>query len=291
MESNSTDLRVRGLLKNISDSNKINFDELRTYYVYERILYRLGESKYKDSFILKGGMLVKSWFQNQLRITKDLDFLGYGEPNHSIVLSYFQELLAMKYEDGIQFDPKNIDVSAIREGNKYDGIRLKTIARVAKMETYVKVDIGYGDVVVPPDEFIEYPTILEFPTPKLRSYTKETVIAEKFHAISRYEEWSSRMKDYFDIWKISELNVIDSNELARSIFATFSHRDSTIPIEPPPALSNDLLSNPLALETWDLFVKRRTIYKTLDFSIVLDEVKKFLMRHAKLANEIALESN
>ena len=249
MKNEQTNLKVRRLLKKISDSTGIEFNDLMTYFVYERILYRLGESKYRDSFVLKGGMLVKSWLYDPLRVTKDIDFLGYGEPDQSLVLNNFQDLFAMNYDDGIQFDPNALKVSAIRESNKYDGIRLNTTAKVTKMEAYIQIDIGYGDVVVPPDEFIDYPTILDFPSPRLRSYTKETVIAEKFHAITQYEVWSSRMKDYFDVWKIAEFYKIDSIELARSINATFAHRDTKVPKEPPPALSKKLLSNPLALKT------------------------------------------
>ena len=126
----------------------------------------------------------------------------------------------------------------------------------------------------------------EISIPKLRSYSKEAVIAEKFHAISKYKDWSSRMKDYFDVWKISESYEIDSNSLAESIRATFNHRKTTIPTNVPPGLSKNVLSIPIVLKVWKSFVERNTLYDSLDFSIVLHEVSDFLMHHAKLANEL-----
>ena len=238
--------KLRQQLNQIGLNSGLSLEETATYFVYERLLYRLSISKYMDLFVLKGGLLVKMWFDKPLRLTRDADFLGYGPPVQSKVLEMFKEILQIEQNDGIKFDIDGLTTSEIRHENEYGGIQLKTKATLGRIVIFLKIDIGYGDVVVPPDEVVDYPTLLSFPAPKLRTYSKEAVIAEKFHAISQYKEWSSRMKDYFDVWKIAELFEIDSGSLALSIHATFTQRNTKIPSKVPPALSNDLLSNQTA---------------------------------------------
>ena len=291
MEQEISVPKLRHQLSQIGQNSGLPLQEIASYFVYERLLYRLSVSEYMNLFVLKGGLLVKVWFDEHLRLTRDVDFLGFGPPVQSKVLAIFKEILSQKQNDGIKFDIDGLTTAEIRQENEYGGIQLKTKATLGSIVIHLKIDIGYGDVIVPPDAVIEYPTLLNFPTPRLRTYSKEAVIAEKFHAISQYKEWSSRMKDYFDVWKVAESFEIDSRNLALSIHATFTHRNTKIPTEVPPALSDNVLSNPLVLKVWQLFVERNTPYESIDFSVVLHEVKEFLMHHAKLANELASETN
>lgn len=290
MEQEISVSKLRNQLSQIGQNSGITLQEVATYFVYERILYRLSISKYKNQFILKGGMLVKTWFDEPVRLTRDLDFLGYGQPTQSRVLEMFKNIFHIDQNDGIKIDIDELTTTEIRKDNEYGGVQLKTKATLGQIVNHIKVDVGFGDVIVPPSIMINYPTLLNFPAPKLRTYSKEAVIAEKFHAISKYKDWSSRMKDYFDVWKISESYSIDSNSLARSIQATFNHRNTIIPTNVPPGLSKNVLSNPLALKVWKSFIERNTLYDSLDFSIVLTAVSAFLMHHANLANQLAMES-
>ena len=90
------------------------------------------------------------------------------------------------------------------------------------------IDIGFGDAIEPGLEEIDLPVLLDFPPPHLRAYARETVIAEKFQAMVALGRANSRMKDYHDIWLMSQTFVFDEDRLARSLAATFRRRDTAV---------------------------------------------------------------
>lgn len=113
----------------------------------------------------------------------------------------FHSLCEMKVvADGIEFDRESIQCNDIREGNAYHGIRVKLIAILAGARIHLQVDIGFGDSLTPEPEYITYPTMFDFPAPRLYAYTKYTVVAEKFQAMVVLGMGNSRLKDFYDIW-------------------------------------------------------------------------------------------
>src|SRR5215475_7869646 len=115
------------LLKLAKERNEPN-DLLLTRYALERLLYRLSTSRHRDRFVLKGAMLMTTWFKVPFRPTRDLDLLGFGDPDPQAMLAVFREICAVEADDGVVFDVEGLAVDLIREELEYGGLRIKTNA-------------------------------------------------------------------------------------------------------------------------------------------------------------------
>ena len=250
---------VRARLLQVAKRTGQNFDLVLNRYAAERLLYRLARSRHADLFVLKGATLLMTWFDEPLRITcwvtatRDLDLLGYGDPAPGAVLERFREIFDVEGRDGVSFDAAGARISRIREDTEYGGLRIRTTADIGGARISVNVDIGFGDATHPEPEVLDYPVLLDMPPPRLRGYARETVIAEKFHAMVVLGRANSRMKDYFDIWMLSRSFEFDGSRLAGAISATFTRRRTAIPNGTPEALSPTFAGDELKKRQWEAF--------------------------------------
>jgi predicted nucleotidyltransferase component of viral defense system len=277
---------VRARLLTLSKANGQSFDLVLTRFALERLLFRLSQSRHADRFVLKGAMLLMSWFEDPHRGTRDLDLLGFGDPNPDAMLATFREILAQDAEDGVVFDVDALRVDRIREELQYGGLRLRTMALIAGARINLTIDIGFGDALEPGDELIDYPVMLDLPAPRLRAYARETVIAEKFQAMVVLGRANSRMKDFYDIWILSRSFPFDDDRLARAIAATFTRRRTEIPTELPDALSPAFAADERKRRQWQVFVEDVALDPGA-LADVVDELAVFLMAHAVLSRRIA----
>src|SRR5260370_1776085 len=171
---------VRSRLLHISKQRRQPFQLGLTYYVLERLLYRLSQTKHRDRFILKGAMLLTKWFEDPLRPTKDLDFLGFGNGDEKELVNTFQEVCGVRFDDGVVFDADAVEIDRIREELEYGGLRIKTNATVDKAQIRIVIDVAFGDSVEPGLQEIDLPVLLNFPAPHLRAYALATRIAAQF---------------------------------------------------------------------------------------------------------------
>ena len=253
---------VRQLLLDRSRKNSESFQFLLTRYGLERLLYRLSLSEYEPYFVLKGAMLFPIWGINGHRPTMDADLLGFGESTEAHVREVFQELCRLDVEDdGLLFAPEDIRVEVIREEMEYGGVRVKLIAELDKAHIPLQIDIGYGDAVTPPALEIEYPTLLDMPAPHLRVYPRESVIAEKFHAMVLLGMGNSRIKDVYDIWVLARLFEYSGTVLAQALARTFERRQTAIPQQTPLALTGEFYGDAAKQALWRGFIKRNNLMK------------------------------
>jgi predicted nucleotidyltransferase component of viral defense system len=273
---------VRARLLNLSKQRGQPFDLLLTRYALERLLYRLSTSKHRERFTLKGAMLMTTWFDTGFRPTRDLDLLGSGDPEPEKILAVFREICAIAGDDGVTFDVKALKIERNREELEYGGLRIKTQATIDGAHVPVVIDIGFGDATVPGIKEIDYPVLLDFPAPKLRSYQPETVIAEKFEAIVKLGQANSRMKDFYDIWMLSRAYEFKGDALARAIAATFARRKTDIPTERPIGLTKAFADDPAKQQQWKSFAD--TIGAELPpLNEIIEELAAFLMSRAAAA--------
>lgn len=270
---------VRARLLNISKQQGQSFDLVLARFANERLLYRLSTSSHAQRFVLKGAALLMTWLAEPHRGTRDLDLLGFGDPNAEAVLGVFREILAQEVNDGIMFDVGALKVDRIREELAYGGFRLTTTSNVGGARFKVCIDIGYGDALDPGDEMIDFPVLLDMPAPRLRAYARETVIAEKFQAMVALGRANSRMKDFYDIWILSRIFPFDDDRLARAIAATFARRGTTIPSEAPDALTAAFAGDAQKKTQWRAFVADVAIDPG-SLERVTIELAAFLMPHA-----------
>jgi predicted nucleotidyltransferase component of viral defense system len=273
---------VRQRLLTLSRATGQTFDLLLTRYVLERLLYRLSLTPHRERFVLKGAMLMVTWFADPHRPTRDVDFLGFGDPAPDAILAVFRDVCAVVQEDGVAYDLDALRVEPIREAFDYGGLRLRTRAFVAGARVNVVVDIGFGDAVEPGLEEVELPVLLGQPAPRLRAYARETVIAEKFQAMVALGRANTRLKDFYDVWVLSRTFAFDTNRLARAIHATFRRRGTPLPAIRPDAFSADFSADPPRRQQWAAFVEDLAT-EPLDLAVVVEEIAAFLMLHAERA--------
>lgn len=276
---------VRARLLQLAKASGQSFDLVLTRFALERLLFRLGQSPHADRFVLKGAMLMMSWFDDPYRGTRDLDLLGFGDPEPESMLATFREILAQEAADGVEFDVDALRVDRIREELEYGGLRLRTAASISGARIGLTIDIGFGDAMEPGAEMLDYPSMLEFPAPHLRAYARETVIAEKFQAMVALGRANSRMKDFYDIWILSKSFDFAHDRLARAIAATFARRQTPVPVDLPDALTPAFASDEQKQHQWIAFVRDVSVNpgKLEDVVVSLAE---FLMPHAVRAGSI-----
>lgn len=269
---------VHQRLLNLSQARNDEFNQVLTLFASERLLYRLSQSPHTGRFILKGALLFLVWDISVHRPTRDLDLLGFGANSPSALTQLFQELCTLPVvDDGLIFDPQSIQVGEIRADQEYIGQRVELVARLGRARIPIQVDIGFGDSVSPTPQVAAYPTLLEFPSPHLRMYAKETAIAEKLHAMVALDLTNSRMKDFYDIWVLSRLFPFDGATLSRAIDATFAQRKIALSLTPPTALTLEFVEHPFKIAQWQGFLKRnRLAVEGATFVQIITHLHRFL---------------
>jgi predicted nucleotidyltransferase component of viral defense system len=276
---------VRARLLNLAKERNEPFDLLLTQYALERLLYRLSISKYKERFVLKGAMLLRHWLDDRHRPTRDLDLLGFGESDPQLTLGFFREICEIHGDDGVTFDTGTLEVDTVRDDSGYSGLRLKCYATIDGARIRIVIDIGYGDATEPGLNEIELLTLLDQPAPKLRAYTPETVIAEKFQAMVHLGLANTRLKDFYDIWVLARTYEFKDDRLARAIKATFERRKTAIPTDRPDALTKAFADDPTKIQQWTAFLQDVAIYPG-PLAGVVETLSVFLMPHAEKARDL-----
>ncbi len=229
-------------------------------YAAERFLYRLSRSRYADRFVLKGALLMLAWLGKTIRPTRDADLLGFGEVSQESLTRIFTDVCNVDVEpDGLEYLPSSIRIAPIRPEDAYGGLRATIQARLGRARLHVQVDVGIGDAVVPEPEWLDYPSLLDFPMPRLKAYRPETAIAEKLHAMVILGEANSRMRDFFDIHALSKHHHFDSVILTRAVRATFGRRRTPIPESLPLALTPAFAAISAKQAQWQGFLGRSGI--------------------------------
>lgn len=274
---------VRGRLLNIARERGEDFQIVLIHFALERLLFRLSRSGYANEFVLKGAMLFQIWSGERHRPTRDLDFLGHGEPSEVRFEKVFQDICSVEVDDdGLNFDALSIEVRTMKEAEKYQGLRVKLNAFLASARIPVQVDIGFGDAITPEPTVIDYPAILDFAVPKIAAYPRETVVAEKFHAMVMLGFSNSRMKDFFDLWKLANEFEFDGTVVSKAIRATFERRETRVPGSTPLGLTEEFTKDQQKKVQWTAFINKSGLdakHHTLD--TVAAELELFLMPPAK----------
>ncbi len=268
---------VRARLLNKARAERTDFQILLTRYALERLLYRLSVSDHREEFILKGAMLFTVWVADPFRPTRDLDLLGRGDNSVDAIAEAFRAICAQPVaDDGVTFDVAGLQTVPIRDDGDYAGVRVRTAAVISGARVPIQVDIGFGDAVTPNPIEIDYPTLLDSPAPHLRVYPVETVVAEKFEALVSLGIANSRMKDFYDLWLISQTFELRHSVLSEAVRRTFARRGTELPMMAPVGLTKEFA------ETWSVqwraFLGRdRMAAAPIALEVTVSDLRAFLM--------------
>ena len=270
---------IRAKLHNIARKENIELNVLIVLYMQERILYRLSQSSYRDNFILKGGLLLFAYNGFKGRPTQDMDLLGKQlSSDIDNIQKVFKEIFNRDSNDGLVFSIDTMAIENIAEDAKYNGVRLKIRCLLRNAANILSIDIGFGDAIVPKPIEMQFPCILDSePAPDIITYTMDSVISEKFHAMIKRGIMNSRMKDFCDIYMLSKSNNFEGAILAQALRETFERRNTSF--EKDPTVFNESFKNDRDKKLqWNAFIRKTKIEGIpIDFSEILLQIKTFIL--------------
>lgn len=264
-------------LKNKAAESGRSYQLCLQLFCQEEFLRHLEKSKYAENLVLKGGLFLYSLTDFDSRVTVDVDFLLRQIPNTPEQLrSILEEIIAVQTgNDFVTFEIK--DVAPIAVAKKYAGIGASIVALIKNTRTPFGIDFGVGDVIVPKQEKRKIPTQLDdFTSPTVNTYSLETTIAEKLDAILSLMEFSSRMKDYYDIHYLANKFDFDGATLTEALRKTFENRGH--------AFTTEQFEQVMAFDSDDAMQKKWKAFcrkigtKTEDYGTVLKTIKAFLTK-------------
>lgn len=249
---------VHAKLLNLARESERPFNELLQFFALERFLYRLSQTRHKKNFVLKGGVMFLHWTGEMSRPTRDIDLLSESEINQIYLVSVIKDICSLEgIEDGIKFQADSVEVDRIISENANRGFRAKLFANLGKSQIWIRIDVSYGDVIHPEELTVTLRTLLDYPQPTLLGYSIESAIAEKLHAIVKLGEINSRMKDYFDLWTLLQLEMPNEKSLRVAIEKTFKRRSENIPTNIPPGLADNFIDK--KQRDWQGFLNRNQL--------------------------------
>lgn len=269
--------QVKGRIKNVAKENKADARTLMRIYMMERFLERVASSRYKDNFIIKGGMLVTAMVGVALRSTMDID-TSIKNQNLSAedARRIVNEIKDIDLGDGVTFEVK--EVSDIMDEMEYPGIRFTMNAVMGKLVTPMKIDISTGDVITPRAIEYNYKLLLDDRSIRLWSYNLETILAEKLQTVLARGLLNTRMRDFYDIKTLLSIyeQDIDTDVLKKAFEATCKKRSTENLKEEAPKIMT-AVSDDVQLHTlWKSYQKKYPYAADISYEDVMESIKCLL---------------
>ena len=269
-------MSLKAIINNIAKENKVSAQSVLQTYMLERLLERISISKYKDNFILKGGMLISAMLGIDSRTTMDMDTTIKGfkltEENISNIIN---EICNIKIDDGITFEVQKIEL--IREDDDYGGYRITFKANyMESMPVIMKIDVTTGDKITYKEIKYSFNLMLEDRRIQIWSYNLETVIAEKFESIIKRGILGTRVRDFYDIYMLlnTQTKNIDFNTLKDAIYSTAEHRNTINLIKDWPKIIEQLNSSDIMKKQWERYQKDNFYAKEIKYEDLIESLRQ-----------------
>lgn len=272
-----TPAQIKGRIKNVAKQNGSDPITLLRIYMMERFLERITYSKYKDDFIVKGGILITSMIGISMRSTMDIDttirnFDLTKEETTRIV----NEIKDISLDDHIEFILN--DVSDIMDNMEYPGIRIHMDAKLENLIVPIKIDISTGDVITPREIRYEYPLLLEDKSIQLWSYNLETILAEKIQTILSRGLLNTRMRDFYDVTTLFDRynDQINYNDLLLAFDKTCSKRETLSLLEHYEEILCSISEDSTLQNLWKNYCRKYKYASHIEFSTNLEIIKQLM---------------
>ncbi len=264
--------QLKAKVRNLSGGDSQKAQTLIRNFMMERFLERIVLSQYRNSFILKGGMLVAAIVGLDTRATMDIDTtvksLTLSKDN---VIKIVEDIIAVEIPDGVQF--RIAKVTDIMEEHDYPGIRVMLEATLDKMRQAVKIDISTGDIITPGAVEYSYRLMFEDRSISMWTYNLETLLAEKLETIMARGTANTRMRDFYDIYTISRQEIFNKEVLKRAFLATSTKRNTTRQILDFKNIIAEVASDDTMASQWENFRKESFFVGELSWNDVIESVK------------------
>ena len=263
--------QIKGAIRNISKEKGVNPNSLLQMCLFEGILEKLSKSKYKENFILKGGLLISSLIGVDMRSTMDTTIKGIPV-NEETITRIINEILDIEIDLEISY--KLIKLTPIRNADVYEDFSASIECKFGKINARLNIDITTGDVITPREIKYSYSRILEEGTIPIITYTIETILAEKFETISSRNITTTRARDFYDLYMIYNMynSKINQEILVEAIAKTARQRGSLKAIRQYKEIVELFKINRTIKNIWDRYVKNNPYTKDIKF---LDTVEVY----------------
>ncbi|MEE0683134.1 MAG: nucleotidyl transferase AbiEii/AbiGii toxin family protein [Bacilli bacterium] len=265
---------LKAKASNLSKKTNIPNKYLIQNFMFEALLKRISKSKYKNKFVIKGGLLLSSIFGVNLRSTMDLDTTIKGLPlDRDTITKVINEIISIDVEDNVRLEIENI--KDIREEELYSGFEVNLKAEFDGLKTNLMIDITTGDIITYKEVEFKYSTLFDNETINIMTYNYETIIAEKFESIISRNIDNTRMKDYYDLYMFVNLkwNDINKETLRKAIINTSKARETLDYIENAnkyiELISDDSRLNLL----WNSYQNNYEYAKDIEFEDTINAIK------------------
>ena len=265
---------LKAKASNLSKKTNIPNKYLIQNFMFEALLKRISKSKYKDKFIIKGGLLLSSIFGVNLRSTMDLDTTIKGLPlDRETITRVINEIINIDVEDNVKLEIENI--KDIREEELYSGFEVNLKAEFDGLKTNLMIDITTGDVITYKEVEFKYNTLFDNETINIMTYNYETIIAEKFETIISRNIDNTRMKDYYDLYMFVNLkwNDINKETLRKAIINTSKNRETLSYIENANDYINLIKNDSKLKSLWNNYQKNYEYAKNISFEDTIKSIK------------------
>ena len=257
--------------RNIAVKNNITINEVLQNYMFERILERLSVSKYKNNFILKGGLLLSSIMGIDTRTTMDMDTCIKGiDLTDEQLYEVLQEILNIDVNDGVKFEIRNSQ--PIREEDDYGGLKYNLLAIFDNLRVNLSIDIATGDLITPREIEYDYKMIFENRNLKIMTYNIESIIAEKFQTVISRGILNSRMKDYYDLYYLITYKNFSKENLKNAVINSFNKRDTDI--KSINKVIDEIEKSEFVKELWTSYSEKYQYVKGIEFEKVLGSIRE-----------------
>ncbi len=248
--------QLKARVKNLAIQRGVDPRVLLRIYMMERFLDRVSQSEYKDSFVLKGGMLISYLIGVNLRTTMDIDTTMQNTPlSIQAAKDFAQKVTAIDVGDGVSFTISRIE--EIMDEADYPGLRISLLAHFDGTSTPVKLDLSTGDTITPEAALTELDVMFADPIPML-VYPTETVIAEKLQTVTVRATFNTRMRDFYDLHALDHLlgDQMDTTQLKDAVARTFERRQTAEQLSNWRQVISSLESSEHMVTQWQAYSQR-----------------------------------
>ncbi|MDY6901910.1 MAG: nucleotidyl transferase AbiEii/AbiGii toxin family protein [Cyanobacteriota bacterium] len=230
---------LKNRLLKIADNTNRSSEEILTYHLLESVLRRVANSIYVNELVLRGGMLTRLWIPPEKRTAEDIDFLGLYAFDIESTKEKFINIFSNQntnqntnFTDKVIFDIDSLQVTGIWLETEYPGVRININGNLEDYQKNIQIDVGFGDPMVPPPEWIDYPMLItdnsgKYNQYKLQAVTPETMFGWKLHGLVEQGIKRWRPKDLYDLLLFTLYIELDEILVKKSIVTAFNSRNTT----------------------------------------------------------------
>lgn len=270
---NARIMSLKAKAKNLAKTKGVPPQTTLQCYALERFLVRLSQSRYRDVFVLKGGLLISSWVGIAVRTTMDVDGSIHGMAiTDETVTEFVKNVASIPVDDGFVLELRELEHLQIREDEV--GIRVSMFAKADPLAIPFTVDLTSGDTLRPKEKLYAYPLIFGDGTIPVLSYSVENVLAEKLDSILSRSVLNTRMRDYYDLHTLCKVRPYSRETLKEAVASTFTQRGSEQMLENAERVIAEITSCESLHRLWEAYRHKFSYAANIEFDELIASVRK-----------------